>query len=71
MNMVVMHPAPDLLEAAEVVDAAAVTVAVEEGEEDAAVVIAVVGAVVAAAEDVAGDMVETKADMVEMAATEG
>ena len=70
MNMVVMHLAPDLLEAAEVVDAAAVTVAVEEGEEDAAVVIAVVE-VVAEAEDVVGDMVEIKADMVEMAATEG
>lgn len=67
MNMVVMHREPDLLEAAEVVDAAVATVAVEVAE-DAAVVTVVEEAV---AVDVAGVLVETKADMVVMAATEG
>ena len=67
MNMVVTHPVPDLLEAVEVVDAAAVIVAVEVAE-DAAVVIAVEEAVAA---DVEVDMVvETKEDTVVMAATE-
>ena len=68
MNMVDMHPEPDSLEAAEVVDAAAIVA--EEVVEDVVVVTVGVEAV-AAAEDVEGDMVvETKVDMVVMAATE-
>ena len=68
MNMVDMHPEPDSLEAAEVVDAAAIVA--EEVVEDVVVVTAGVEAV-AAAEDVEGDtVVETKVDMVVMAATE-
>lgn len=68
MNMVDMHPEPDSLEAAEVVDAAAIVA--EEVVEDVVVVTVGVEAV-AAAEDVEGDtVVETKVDMVVMAATE-
>ena len=68
MNTVDMHLEPDSLEAAEVVDAAAIVA--EEVVEDVVVVTVGVEAV-AAAEDVEGDtVVETKVDMVVMAATE-
>ena len=69
MNMVVTHLEPDLLVAAEAVDAVA-TVAEEEAEVAAVVTVAV--EVAAAAGAVAEDTVETKADMVVvMAALEG
>ena len=68
MNMVVTHPEPDSLEAAEVVDAAAIVA--EEVVEDAVAVIVGVEAV-AVAEDAVGDtVVVTKEDMVVTAATE-
>ena len=68
MNMVDMHPELDLLEAAEVVDAAAIVA--EEVVEDVVVVIVGVEAA-AVAVDAEGDtVVETKVVMVVMAATE-
>ena len=68
MNMVDMHPELDLLEAAEVVDAAAIVA--EEVVEDVVVVIVEVEAA-AVAVDAEGDtVVETKVVMVVMAATE-
>ena len=68
MNMVDMHPELDSLEAAEVVDAAAIVA--EEVVEDVVVVIVGVEAA-AVAVDAEGDtVVETKVVMVGMAATE-
>ena len=68
MNMADMHPELDSLEAAEVVDAAAIVA--EEVVED--VVVVIVGVEEAAvAVDAEGDtVVETKVVMVGMAATE-
>ena len=68
MNMADMHPELDSLEAAEVVDAAAIVA--EEVVEDVVVVIVGVEEAAVAEDAEGGTVVETKVVMVGMAATE-